>query len=104
SGACYAVGYRVDTGSSGLYAPIYALTETWTGGRWMLQPAPALAKYNSLRAVSCLSTSVCFATGDTFYYDSAYDCVVCVHASTLPARWNGSSWSTVYTPNPTGVS
>src|SRR5439155_10539916 len=54
SGACYAVGYRVDTGSSALYLAIYAITETWTGGRWMLQPAPAFSKFNGLSAVSCL--------------------------------------------------
>jgi hypothetical protein len=64
---------------------------------WSVVPSPNPRGSTSpeLVGVSCPSSTSCFAVGD---YDTAF-----FEASpTLVEHWNGSSWSPMASPNPTG--
>jgi hypothetical protein len=69
----------------------------WNGTRWsrVASPNPPLAASNSLTSVSARSATDAWAVGD---YISAADAV-----QTLVMHWNGTSWSTVASPNPAGT-
>jgi hypothetical protein len=62
-----------------------------------IQPTPALLgpATSSLAGVSCTSATACAAVG---YYDNSAGT-----ALTLAAAWNGTTWTVVPTPNPTGT-
>jgi photosystem II stability/assembly factor-like uncharacterized protein len=73
---------------------IHVLIEMWNGIRWSVSPGPSPGSGdNSLTAVSCTSTTFCFALG-----------------SAGPARhglivmWNGTHWSIIAAPRPIGRS
>jgi hypothetical protein len=57
------------------------------------QPGP---NYNALSGVTCNSPTDCFAVGDYLKAGGGY--------ATLIERWDGSAWSIVASPNPTGES
>jgi hypothetical protein len=87
---CWAVGgYRLPAPSIG---PQRTLTQHWDGTSWTIVPSPVgLGTLNTLFTdVTCTSTSDCWAVG-TYTNDVA--------AQTFIARWNGSIWSTVLSPN-----
>ncbi len=92
--ACTAVGYYAP--SSGPVAQ--TLIESWDGNTWSIQPSPNasgpagnLVSY--LQGVSCTSASSCMAVGNSD--DSS-------GVQTLAESWNGSTWTIVPTPNPSG--
>src|SRR5262245_25420428 len=69
------------------------LVEHWTGSKWSIVPSPNVPPGStSLTAVSMLSATSGWAVGG---YTTATE----VHR-TLTVRWNGTSWSTVSSPNP----
>jgi plastocyanin len=69
------------------------LVEHWTGSKWSIVASPNVPPGStSLTAVSMLSATSGWAVGG---YTTATE----VHR-TLAIRWNGTSWSTVSTPNP----
>ncbi len=88
---CFAVGFsRYGT-----------LAETWNGESWSIvpSPAPSGAISSDLAGVSCVSAVSCSAVG-------SYEEPVSGSASeslTLAATWNGTVWTQVPSPNPSGV-
>jgi hypothetical protein len=74
------------------------IVEHWNGSTWTLQsvPTPPGSEENALVSVSCASNTECIAVGNassgghTFYYPVA-------------DRWNGSEWTLLTLPRPTGA-
>jgi hypothetical protein len=73
------------------------LVEHWNGAKWSIvaSPSPAGVPQSELTAVTCRSSSTthttsCIAVGSGH--------------GTLIERWNGSAWSIMTSPNPTGTS
>src|SRR5207253_591293 len=68
------------------------LTEHWDGTSWLIVPSAMTngTLYDELRAVTCASSSDCWAVG--FYYNGSDD-------QTLIEHWDGISWSIVSSPN-----
>ena len=90
---CMAVG---DYGPPGSNVPA-TFAEVWDGSGWVIvpSPSPGVGGPNAqLASVSCLSAQACMAVGN--YYDGAYPVG-------LAERWDGSSWSVVPVPEPTGT-
>ncbi|MDQ1511731.1 MAG: hypothetical protein QOG50_3575 [Actinomycetota bacterium] len=87
---CFAVG-GYQTGSA-----VQSWIGRWNGSAWsrMISPSPPSATAVYLRALTCLSTTSCFAVGG---YNSPKE-------KTLVMRWNGSVWSIMTSPNPAFVS
>jgi hypothetical protein len=90
--ACTAVG----EGYSPVTEYFEMLAERWNGSSWKIQPTPnpAGAFGSSLYGVSCAAATACTAVG---YYGTSSSTV------TLAERWNGSSWKSQPTPNPSGA-
>ncbi len=88
---CMTTGFYVDAESVEV-----SLAELWNGSSWTIVPAPspAGAQGSGLDGVSCPRAARCLAVGN--YSDS--DGI----AQTLAESWNGSSWSVVASPTPTG--
>jgi Subtilase family/Peptidase inhibitor I9 len=72
--------------------------ESWNGTSWSIltAPNPSGAKEASLESVSCASSTSCMAAGS--FAESAGGT-----RKPLAERWNGSEWSTVSVPNPSGT-
>jgi hypothetical protein len=85
--ACIAVGY---SGLPGAAAP---MADFWDGTAWTAQPAPGVsgAQATQLYAVSCGSASVCTTVGAGVFASST---------QTLVEAWDGSTWATELTPDP----
>jgi streptogramin lyase len=89
SSACTAVGY--DWGGPN------TLGERWNGTEWLVQSTPNPgSQSNTLTSVSCTSATSCIAVGSS-QNGSTHN------SSTLAERWNGTEWSLMTTPNPTGT-
>lgn len=88
---CWAVG----TASDG--TATRTLIEHWDGSSWTIVESPqgAGAADSVLASVSCASSTECWAVGHRAA--SASD-------ETLVARWGGSSWAIVQSPNAAGAS
>ena len=88
---CTAVGYY-SNGSN------LTLIESWNGHRWQIVPSPdpASGVEATLQSVSCSTASSCTAVGDYEVGDGS-------ETLTLVESWNGTSWSIVPSPNPTGA-
>jgi len=94
---CFAAGISIQNiNSKGTFSPI---VETWNGTTWTLAPQPSLptGRGGGLFAVSCVTGSDCWAVG----------AIVGVSGNggptgTLIENWNGSAWSVVPSPTPTG--
>ena len=73
------------------------LAETWNGTSWIIQktPNPKGSSYTELTSVSCMSASDCFAVG-------LGSPVTQPGPTSFAELWNGTSWSIVSTPNPSG--
>lgn len=83
---CWAVGNYNSTGRD------QTLIEKWDGTSWTAFSSPnsSVTEDNSLQAVTCTSTSQCWAVGTRLF-------------GTLIERWDGSTWSIVTSPkNPPG--
>jgi hypothetical protein len=87
--SCVAVGMR----SSGA-----SLAEKWNGTKWSVvsSPDPSGSSGSTLWGVACTSAKSCLAVGS--YNNSS-------HTTTLPAAesWNGTKWSVVSVPAPSGA-
>lgn len=75
---CFAVGSTSQN---------YSLTEHWDGSSWTIN-AGGTNDLGYLSSVSCATSTRCFAVGTTFDF-----------ARTLARRWDGTTWSTVPTPD-----
>jgi hypothetical protein len=82
--ACTAVGFEGTSAEGGK-----VLAERWNGGRWSLQPMPAVPGGQSeFTDVSCGSRRFCVAAG-TLVYSATFTGRV----SSLVGTWDGSGWS-----------
>jgi hypothetical protein len=90
--ACTAVGYYTDSSGTDV-----TLAEAWNGTSWSIEttPDPSSAQESYLIGVSCISASACTAVGE--YNDSSNA------EFALAEAWNGTSWSTESTPDPSGA-
>jgi hypothetical protein len=86
--SCFAVGRA---GSSAR-----TLVERWNGTSWSIATSPSPIGDSFLNGVSCPSTTRCYAVGP--YFDALTDT-----NKTLVEQWNGTSWSMVASPTPTGT-
>ncbi len=84
--SCIAVGYSDQA----------TLVEQWNGTNWSVtaSPNPLGANISELSGVSCPSATSCFAVGG--YSTSSA-------RSTLVEQWNGTTWSIITSPNPSGA-
>jgi hypothetical protein len=75
------------------------MAEHWNGTGWKIVgvPAPGGQAIAELDAVSCPSASECTAVGD-----SETDTETTFADKSLIEQWNGTAWSIVPSPNPTG--
>jgi hypothetical protein len=89
--SCMAVGMQ-EVPDFGLQT----LAESWDGTAWSAEPTPdpSLNYDNYLAGVSCLTAGDCTAVG---WYDNSNG--VGGATSTLTESWDGTSWSTVSSPN-----
>ena len=83
---CMATGYY-NNGSTD-----QTLITVWNGSSWSLMSSPdsSSTQFNVLNGVSCTLISFCMATG--YYNNGSTD-------QTLITVWNGSSWSSMNSPN-----
>lgn len=91
STACTAVGGSFVSG-----IPERALIERWNGTSWAIQTnaEPAGSEAGELHGVSCVSATSCTTVGSYYYAGGT--------SAPLIERWNGSAWSAMAAPNPTG--
>jgi hypothetical protein len=87
--SCYAVG-SYQTGSARK-----TLVERWNGTIWSMvtSPNPSGSVDSALTGVSCPSTTSCFAVGSSS---------IGATTKTLIEHWDGTTWSIVASPNPSG--
>lgn len=73
------------------------LDEHWNGTAWSITttPNPAGAKGSLLNGVACTATASCIAVG-------SYKKTSSGNPMALAERWNGTAWSILSTPNPSG--
>jgi hypothetical protein len=71
------------------------LVERWNGVEWTIQasPNPSGSAASVLHGISCTAATACTAVGD--WVSSGVNV-------TLAERWDGTSWSIMTTPNPSG--
>jgi hypothetical protein len=74
----------------------HTLAERWNGSAWSIvaSPTPSGSQGSFLNGVSCPTASRCLAVGS--YFDTDFVSV------TLAESWNGSAWSIVASPTPSG--
>jgi len=89
---CLAAGSYTNSSS----VPV-TLTESWNGAAWSVVPSPnpSGATSGTLQGLSCTSATRCMAVG--YYINSSSA------TNTLAESWNGSAWSVVPSPNPSGA-
>jgi len=90
--SCFAVGEYDNSSKVDV-----TLAEHWNGSSWAIgtTPNPGGALGSELAAISCPTTTSCFAVG---YYENSAKVDV-----TLAEHWSGSSWAIETTPNPSGA-
>jgi hypothetical protein len=91
--SCVAVGYRSATKTSGATS----LAEKWNGTKWSVvaSPDPAGSSGTTLYGVACTSAKNCLAVG-SYYLSSSRTTLVAAE------KWNGTKWSLVSAPSPSG--
>jgi hypothetical protein len=90
--SCSAVGSYDDSST-------HTLVDHWDGTTWSVQasPNPSGSQFAALNDVSCATTTTCVAVGE-----SIGGPVGSQTGRTLAERWNGTSWSIVASPTPSG--
>jgi hypothetical protein len=81
----------------GIGNSLFALAQHWNGSSWAATTPkrPSGATDSELNGTACPDTSACVAVGDAFNSKVT---------ATLAERWNGSKWSVLSTPSPSGSS
>ena len=93
SNDAWAVGYRQDTTIQGY---LKTLTEHWDGSSWTVVPSPNGSTTTAqLLGVDAVASNDVWAVG--WYSTSAP-----AYENTLIEHWDGSSWSIIPSPNPSG--
>jgi hypothetical protein len=99
SDACLAVGARTDSSAN----QTIELTEHWDGTAWSVAPSISTGRtYSELNGIDCPLVSECWAVGTDGPNPQNTDFLPIFPAAAgdqgLTARWNGSSWSEVSSP------
>jgi hypothetical protein len=96
---CWEVGITLGNLGSGSGSTFAPLAETWNGTTWTLAATPPVPAGGGggLFDVSCLSGSDCWAVGAVVGVNGNGN-----PSGTLIENWDGSSWSIVPSPTPTG--
>lgn len=96
SAACMAVGSYDDHAGATL-----TLSEWWNGRTWMVErpQQPADTIVSDLTGVSCVGPKSCMAVGS--YNNGHANGMANATPLTLAEQWNGRSWVTLTTPDPT---
>jgi hypothetical protein len=89
----WAVGDTIDT-ATGSFLPDKTLTMHWNGSAWSVVASPDHPAEDELLAVTAASSSDVWAVGDFVQRTSTTTI-----ARSLTLHWNGTSWSTVASPN-----
>lgn len=90
--SCFAVGYK------SVASGVKTFVEHWNGTRWSIMPSPnGAGAENRLSGVSCSSTTSCFAVGNLGPSAGGFA------NKSLVERWNGTTWSIMPSPTPTGA-
>ncbi len=101
SGSAELLGVSCDSASSctavGKKGNSETFAERWNGTSWSISstPNPSGAADSRLEKVSCTSSSNCLAVGSYLKTEEN-------NRRTLALRWNGTSWSVITSPNPSG--
>ncbi len=92
--SCTSTSACIGVGSLGVSSGNFA--ERWNGSEWSLQsvPNPSGGTNPSLSGVSCASSSSCIAIGKF---------LVKTHYVPFAERWDGTSWSALTMPTPSGL-
>jgi hypothetical protein len=97
---CWAVGVTIVNigGPGSTYAP---LVETWNGTSWTLNATPPLPAGDGggFFDISCVNGSDCWAVGTELNESAGGGNPI----ATLIENWNGTAWSIVPSPTPTGA-
>jgi hypothetical protein len=93
---CWAVGSSWVTGSGLSLGQAYTLMEQYKGSAWTIVPSPTRGGsiQVGLPGLACSSAGNCWAVGN--YIDSSSN------QGALAEQYNGSAWSIVSSPTPTG--
>jgi hypothetical protein len=67
------------------------LIESWNGSAWSIIASPNAGTHDTLAAVSCLNTTMCFAAGHGSAASGAWNALI--------ERWNGTTWKLVVHAN-----
>jgi len=99
SSSCWAVGAFSVTARQNWWDPPVAeqrMVLRWNGTAWtsVAAPAPSGTTTSELNDVACSGVSACWAVGDA---------TTTGPAQRLAMRWNGTAWSLVSVPNPSGA-
>ena len=90
---CWAVGSQEPAGVHGVYT---ILIERWNGSRWRVATSSGAAlKDAALSAVSCASTSSCWAVGAAALGTTKHE--------PITEHWNGRKWSLTVLAEPAGT-
>jgi hypothetical protein len=71
--ACLALGNYTDRRG------VHTLVESWSGGRWLVKPAPPAQRRTGYGGLSCTSLRACMTVG--------------ARSRMLAERWDGTTWS-----------
>jgi hypothetical protein len=95
--SCIAVGRVTNSAFERSLSNLQTFAEQWNGSVWSPTPSPnpISASFATFDGVSCPSTTNCIAVGNTMAAPG--------HNNTLAQRWDGTAWSVVASPNPTGA-
>jgi hypothetical protein len=103
SGGAELLGVSCDSASSCTAvgkAGTKTFAERWNGTSWSISstPNPSPSVESTLEDVSCTSSTNCLAVGGYRQGEEGGES----NKKTLTERWNGTSWSIVSSPNPSG--
>ncbi len=87
--------WAVGSASNSNGSAAQSLVEQWNGKKWKIVASPNILALNILNGVSAISASDIWTVGYTMNVSGTT-----IH--TLIEQWNGSVWSIVSGPNPTG--
>ncbi len=90
--SCLSTSFCVGVGDSYNGTIDQTYVEQWNGTRWSVVPSPDPVATNNydLDSVSCTSTNMCVAVGESFLGSTP--------SSDLAEQWNGSTWSAMPVP------
>jgi len=94
---CYAVGTSLDLAQQEQTSVVHWNGTTWTP---VASPNPTDFSGGSLNGVSCTSATNCVAVGAN---GSGSTDGFTTFGGTLIERWNGTNWTIISSPNPTGL-